>query len=502
MSTATRRNQAESDYPPIADYGLISDGRSMALVGRSGSIDWCCVPRVDSPSCFGRLLDWERGGYCLIRPVEAEHTAFRTYIEDTMVLATTFASAGGEARVVDCFTLAAGGDATRPSRLLRVVEGVRGLLELRFTLVPRFDYGEVKPWLRYHGRKVYTAVGGSHGLLISGDLELNRVNRHDLERTFTVMADERLRISIECRPPSDLKADELDPARASELDRELEATIERWRRWAGQIEIEGNHAAGVRRSALAIKALTNPNTGAIAAAATTSLPESMGNSRNWDYRFSWIRDSSYSVRSLAEIGCYREAGSFRRFIEESAAGSADELQIMYGVAGERRLTEIQLPLDGYRGSRPVRIGNEASKQLQLDAYGELLELSWRWHERGHSPDDDYWRFLVDLVDTAVDRWQEPDRGLWESRGEPQHYVHSKVMLWAAIDKGLRLAEGSMRSAPVKRWQRARDGIRGRWSGRVTTPGGRHSCRPSAARIWTHHCFCCPARASLLITTRG
>jgi GH15 family glucan-1,4-alpha-glucosidase len=216
----------------------------------------------------------------------------------------------------------------------------------------------------------------------------------------------------------------------------------------------------VLRSAVVIKGLMNDMTGAVVAAATTSLPESWEGDLNWDYRYSWVRDSFFSVRSLAEIGFEGEAERFRRFIERSAAGNAKKLQIMYGVGGERRLTEETLGyLEGYRGAKPVRIGNSAALQLQLDAYGELLELAWRWHLRGNSPDDDYWRFILRLVEMAAERWQEPDHGLWEIRGEPGHYVHSKVLCWVALDRGLRLAEESMRKAPERRWRKVREEIK-------------------------------------------
>jgi GH15 family glucan-1,4-alpha-glucosidase len=196
------------------------------------------------------------------------------------------------------------------------------------------------------------------------------------------------------------------------------------------------------------------------AAPTTSLPEAPGGSRNWDYRFSWIRDSSFAVRSLVELGYESEADGFRRFVERSAAGNAGDLQIVYGVGGERRLSELELPkLEGYRGARPVRAGNAAATQLQLDVFGELLDLAWRWHERGHSPDDDYWRFILELCNAAARLWTEPDRGIWEVRGRPLHFVHSKAMCWVALDRGLRLAEASARAAPVKRWTLARDRIR-------------------------------------------
>ncbi len=222
---------------------------------------------------------------------------------------------------------------------------------------------------------------------------------------------------------------------------------------------DGPDAVGVRRSAMVLKALTNAPTGAIAAAPTTSLPEAIGADRNWDYRYSWIRDSQFTVRSLTELGFDAEADGFRRFLERTAAGSPDDLQTMYGLGGQRRLTEVIVSLEGYRESAPVRVGNAAADQLQLDVYGELLELAWRWHQRGRSPDDDYWRFLLGLVEIAATRWDEPDQGLWEIRGEPRHFVHSKVMCWVAVDRGIRLAGECLRQAPTARWRKIRDTIR-------------------------------------------
>ena len=443
-------------YPVIADYGLISDCHSMALVSRDGSIDWCCMPRVDSPSCFGRLLDWERGGYCQIRPV-AEQNGFRThreYVPDTMVLATTFSGGAGEARVLDCFTMRRGGREEPYRQLVRVVEGVRGKVDLEIRVAPRFDYGEVKPWVRRSSLSVHTAVGGSSGLMISSDFDFEMVGGHDLVARVTVRAEERMRMSIHFHRPEQLDVELAATHSTVSVDERLEDTVAWWRRWAQKAQLEGSDGPSARRSALILKALTNAPTGAMAAAATTSLPESVGGTRNWDYRFSWIRDSTFSVRSLADIGADSEADGFRRFIQRSAAGSAGDLQIMYGVGGERRLTEILLDkLDGYCGSRPVRIGNAASQQLQLDVYGQLMLLSWRWHQRGSSPDDDYWRFLLELVDSAAERWKEPDRGIWEIRGEPQHFVYSKLMCWLALDRGVALAKECMRVAPVRRWTR-------------------------------------------------
>lgn len=443
-----------SPYPPIEDYALIGDCHCSALVSRRGSIDWCCMPRMDSPSCFGRLLDWERGGYCAIEPVLRDGGRAATdhaYLDGTMVLTTTFTTAQGEVRLIDCFTMHAGGREDPHRQLLRIVEGVRGEVDLRLRLVPRFDYGEIKPWLRIEGARAFGLIGGATGLLVSGDADLQPVRNHDIEARFGVSGGQRVGLSIAFFRPEHLDGRAPRLPTADENDARLAETIRWWRNWSSQVRLEGPDSPSVKRSALVLKALTNAPTGAIAAAPTTSLPETMGGSRNWDYRFSWIRDSSFTVRALGEVGCVREADGFRRFIQRSAAGSAHDLQIMYGLGGERRLTELSLGLEGYRGSKPVRVGNAASTQLQLDAYGELALLSWRWHRHGHSPDDDYWRFLVDLVETAAERWRNPDCGLWEIRGAPRHFVHSKVLCWTAIDRGIALARECARRAPVAKW---------------------------------------------------
>jgi GH15 family glucan-1,4-alpha-glucosidase len=449
-----------SPYPPIGDYGFIAESNSVALVSRSGSVDWCCMERIDAGSCFGRLLDWEKGGFCSISPTEESHTLSRQYVDGTLVLETIFRTGGGEARLYDCFALPTSRAELPYRQLLRIVEGVRGYVELDLKIVPRFDYGDIEPWIRQEGVRVYSAIGGNDGLLISSDADIDLAGDHALEARAAVHAGERVRLSMQFVPPERLDYEPPEVPDHDELDRRLQQTIDWWRDWSSDIKFGGSYKPGILRSALAIKGLMNELTGAVAAAATTSLPERWGGDLNWDYRFSWVRDSFFSVRSLAEIGFEDEAERFRRFIERSAAGSAEKLQIMYGVGGERRLTEEVLHyLDGYRGTKPVRVGNAASVQLQLDAYGELLDLSWHWHLRGNSPDDDYWRFLLRLVEMAAELWNEPDHGLWEIRGEPRHYVHSKVMCWAALHHGLRLAEEGMRKAPEQRWKRTRDEIR-------------------------------------------
>ena len=441
--------------PPISSYGLIGDQRSGALVSDRGSIDWCCLPRFDSGAVFARLLDRE-GGHCSI---EADGSPERRYLERTLVLETKLAGEDGEARLLDFFVLSE--DAERP-RIVRIVEGLRGSLELKVEIVPRFDYGAVSPWLREAGgENSFAAIGGDDGLLIRADFELEVVDHHRLEARLKVSEGARRRLSLGYRRPVELEPlerfEQLDP---DEIDAALDRTVERWRDWFSRLDGETLRVAGVGRSAATLKALSYESTGAIVAAPTTSLPEArdLGGERNWDYRFSWVRDSALAAHSLAELGYEEDADAFRRFIERSAAGHADDLQVLFGVGGERRLGEEELEhLSGYRGSAPVRAGNAAAGQFQLDAYGQILDQSWSWHRRGNSPDDDFWRFLADLVDAACERWSEPDRGIWEWRGEPRHFVHSKALAWSAIDRGIRIAEDTGREVP-ERWPAAREEV--------------------------------------------
>jgi GH15 family glucan-1,4-alpha-glucosidase len=451
--------RGDGRYPAIADYALIGDCHSAALVSRAGSIDWCCMPRFDGGSVFGRLLDWDRGGYCSVTPTGSDLQSTRRYLDGTLVLETTFTNDGAQARLIDCFTMRQGGAYHPYSQILRVLEGVRGRMVFDLRVSPRFDYGEVRPWIRRHRGGIHSAIGGNDALVVTGDASLHPGDDHDLVGRVEVRPGRRSRLSIHYALPETL---ETDPERltARELDRRLEEAIEWWRRWSSKASLAGPSGPSAIRSAIVLKALCNASTGAIVAAPTTSLPEVPGGERNWDYRYSWVRDSVFAVRSLAELGCRTEADGFRRFIERTAAGSASDLRVMYGPGGERRLTELELTnLHGYRGARPVRVGNAAADQIQLDCYGHLLDLAWRWHELGHSPDDDYWRFIVDLVETAARRWTERDHGIWETRGRPQHFVHSKAMCWVALDRGIRLAEDTGRPVPQRRWRSVRRQIR-------------------------------------------
>ncbi|HVT79001.1 MAG TPA: glycoside hydrolase family 15 protein [Acidimicrobiales bacterium] len=450
---------ANGRYPPIRDYAFISDCHASALVSRQGSIDWCCMPRFDSSPVFGRLLDWERGGFCRIAPVE-EFATTRHYVDQSLVLSTMFETDTGEVELFDCFTTRRGGAQSPYRQLLRVVEGRRGRVTFRIHLAPRFDYAEVRPWVRHHGAGLYTAIGGNDALAIRCDHELELVDAHDLVAECSVRPGERVRLAVHYLQPETIDPEPPEPPSAEELDARLESTVAWWKRWARRATLHGAYAPDAVRSALVLKGLTHAPTGAVVAAATTSLPEALKQERNWDYRYSWIRDSHFTVRSLTELGYDAEADGFRRFVERSAAASVESLQIMYGVGGERRIPELLLDdLDGYRGSRPVRIGNAASRQMQFDVFGDLLDLSAQWHDRGSSPDDDYWRFLVSVVNFVADHWRQPDKGIWEMRGRPKHFVYSKAMCWVALDRGVRLAKECMREAPVTRWERERKALR-------------------------------------------
>ncbi len=443
--------------PPISGYGLIGDCHSAALVSARGSIDWCCLPRFDSGSCFGRLLDREHGGFCAVDLEGGASWQGSSYVEDTLVLESVLEGSRGTVRVSDFFAMREHGALEPRRELIRIVECERGSAEVRLEIAPRFDYGTVRPWLRRAATDAFTAVGGDDGLLVWSDGELG-VEREALLASGRIHAGERLRLLIRFVRPHLLEREQI-ALKACEVDGRLEETVRWWRAWRERLSEDGPDHGAVVRSALTLKALTYAPTGAIVAAPTTSLPETVGGERNWDYRYSWVRDSTLTAHALAELGCEREARRFRHFIVRSSAGHAEDLQILFGIGGERRIAAEQLDSEGYRGSRPVRVGNDAAGQLQLDAYGEILNLAWRWHRRGHSPDDDEWRFFSELVDAAVERWSEPDCGIWEWPGEPRHFVHSKACCWAAVERGLGLAEECARRAPTGRWKEAREEIR-------------------------------------------
>ena len=454
-------------YPPIGDYALLSDCHSVALVSRHGSIDWCAMPRMDRPSVFGRLLDWERGGYCVICPSDLEASRLeRRYLDGSLVLETRFRQDGGEVRLVDFFAMREGGREEPHRQLARLVEGVEGEMELTVHVVPRLAYAAVEPWTREHEAGFFTAIGGDAGLVLCSDMGLEVREDDDgdpstLKRRLTVSAGDRHHLSIQFVEPHRLHPEPREGVRPERKEwQRFEETLEWWETWDGQSDWEGDPR--VLTSAAVIKGLTNAPTGAIAAAATTSLPEHVGGERNWDYRYSWIRDSAFALEALGALGFTSEAEGFRDFVERTTAAGPEHVQPLYGLGGEVLLPEVELDhLEGYRGSRPVRIGNGAYRQLQLDSHGELLDLAWRSARRGSPPSADYWRFLGGLVDVVAERWREPDRGFWEVRDGDHHFVHSKVTCWAALERGALLAEDHGLEAPVEAWREARDEVR-RW----------------------------------------
>jgi GH15 family glucan-1,4-alpha-glucosidase len=444
-------------YPPIADYAIIGDTRSAALISRGGSIDWLCWPRFDSSSFFARLLDRERGGFFEIRPVAA-FEATRQYVDDTNVLETTFTTADGVVRLIDLMPVMREEEKTHrmtPFRqLLRRIEVLEGSVPLVARFSPRPDYGRQSPALRSRVRNVIFCESGPSILHLRSDAEFV-MNGPDAEATFTLRAGERRWFA--------LGFDERTPAVFANIGDEAEAEVERtiafWHDWSSQLTYEGPHRAAVMRSALLLKLLTYAPSGAIVAAPTTSLPEKIGGVRNWDYRFCWLRDASFTVAALDDCGFEVEGAAFVNWLLYATRLTHPRLQMLYDVFGESRIAEKTLEhLDGYAGSKPVRCGNAAHDQFQLDVYGEVLGAVEEHLERGNvvaqNPETpkDVGTLLRRLADTVVKRWREPDSGIWEKRSERRQHVHAKVMAWSALDSALRLV------GPNAEWQRAKDEI--------------------------------------------
>jgi alpha,alpha-trehalase len=452
-----------TDYPGIGDYALIGDCHTAALVARDGSVDWLCPGRFDAPAVFCRMLDRARGGSLRTRP-SADFSSERRYLPHTNVLETTFSTAAGTARLTDLMPIhrrsssRRGYDVGTSQRLLRLVEGVAGEVELEVRCKPTFDYARVDPKIAVVRDVGAVASGGSQFLALAcGGV---RLEQRDGEVTgrFTVKAGERRWIVLTCADDPDRADEALYPVR---LDAQLERTLEYWTHWTRQCTYAGPYRAEVERSALVLKLLTYEPTGAIVAAPTTSLPEEVGGVRNWDYRFTWLRDSSLILYALMTIGYEEEAADFIHFLEGAVgADSSAAPQIMYGIDGRRHLPERTLDhLEGYRGSRPVRIGNAAASQRQLDIYGEVMRAALQRYDVDEAPDADAWRVLRGLVQQAAEHWSETDRGIWEVRGQPRPFLYGKLMCWSAVDSGVHLAEQYQLQAPLDAWRATRDEIR-------------------------------------------
>jgi GH15 family glucan-1,4-alpha-glucosidase len=447
---------------PIADYGLLSDCSSAALVSRNGSIDWLCLPRFDSPSVFARLLDPDAGHWS-IAPA-GEYRTERHYADGTLVVETTFTTGAGAVRLTDALAFPEGQRGhdlgkDAPHELLRCVEGIAGEVELVLELAPRAEYGLVRPLIRVEAGGART-FGGPNRMAVRSavDLELGDAT---LVARFTVREGERLGFSLRWAAVEGAQPEPTSPERV--FDR-IADVVEGWRSWEREHDIyEGPHKELVRLSSRVLKGLTYRPTGAIVAAPTTSLPETVGGERNWDYRYTWIRDASLTMEALYIGSCPDEAEDFISFMTSAAGGGAGNdyaLQIMYGIGGEHDLTERELPfLRGWRDSAPVRVGNGAWDQVQLDVYGELLDAMWRYREQLGELHPEIQRFVADLADTAARRWPERDSGMWEMRGEPRHHLSSKVMCWVALDRAVKLADRLGEHGTPEEWRAAADEIR-------------------------------------------
>jgi GH15 family glucan-1,4-alpha-glucosidase len=444
----------------IGDYALVGDCHSAALIGRDGSVDWACFPRFDSAAVFCQMLD-SAGGHFSVGPDQPEAVG-RRYLDDTNVLVTTFDTPAGALELTDCMPVAPF-DPGAPVRvgshssILRRVRCLSGRVSAQVVVAPRFEYGAFVPRFRMLDQKLAEIVGGADALWISSTRPL-AVEAESVVASWELSEGEDAWIECKWTSSHDLRPPDCSPS-AGRMQLRLEETIAFWKRWVGRCRYEGDYSEEVRRSALLLKALIFAPSGALVAAPTTSLPEQLGGERNWDYRYTWIRDATLTLTSLFVLGFTDEAAAFKTWLERTGAGRPQDLQIMYRVRGERFLPEIELDhLAGHRGSRPVRIGNGAVKQLQLDCYGQLLEAAYLYGKAGGELTEQNWNFLTGLVDIVCDRWKLPDQGIWEMRDEPRHFIHSKVNCWVALDRAIRIASAMGLAAPP-RWAEECDAVR-------------------------------------------
>ncbi len=428
----------------IEDYAVIGDTQSLALVGRNGSIDWLCLPRFDSGACFAALLGKPEHGRFALQP-KGEFTTKRRYRKDSLVLETEVTTKSGVVRIVD----------TMPIRgkypdVVRVVEGVSGSVEMHAEIVIRFDYGSIVPWVRRIDGRL-SAVAGPDALVLATPVE-TRGEGYTTVADFTVRQGDRVPFVLTWYPSHERVPENAEPFTA------VDDSDRFWREWAARYRDDGPYRDAIVRSLLTLKALTYRPTGGIVAAGTTSLPESLGGERNWDYRYCWVRDATLTLYSLMHAGYTEEAKAWLDWLHRAVAGDPARMQIMYGPAGERRLDERTVPwLPGYEGSQPVRIGNAAAGQIQLDVAGEVID-AFHQARRMNLGDRSMWAMECVIGNWLVDAWRKPDLGIWEMRSEPQHFVHSKVMTWCAFDRLVKAVEQHGLPGPVDKWRRTRDEI--------------------------------------------
>jgi GH15 family glucan-1,4-alpha-glucosidase len=431
----------------LENYGLIGDMQSAALVGRNGSVDWLCLPRFDSASCFSALLGDEQHGRWLLAPAADVTATSRRYRPGTLILETDFETADGAVRVIDFMPRRGQG----PPRLMRIVQGLRGRVPMRMELVVRPDYGTIAPWVE-RASDGAVATAGPDAFRLSTPLAL-QVEDGTVTAAFDALEGARERFTLTWH----LSYEETPPV--EDADSALARTDAWWRQWSGRCSYEGEYRDEVLTSLLVLKAMTTETTGAVIAAPTTSLPEEIGGVRNWDYRYCWLRDSVLTLEALMAAGYLDEAMAFRDYLLRVGTGDPSKIQIMYGIGGERRLTEFELPeLPGYEGSQPVRVGNAASEQFQLDVYGEVANVMYLGVELLGDIEERLWPRWQAVVNHVEKIWREPDDGIWESRGERKHYTYSKVMAWVVFDRALRAAERFGLDGPIERWKEVRDEI--------------------------------------------
>ncbi|MBY8342238.1 glycoside hydrolase family 15 protein [Streptomyces spinosirectus] len=437
-------------HPRIEDYALIGDEQTAALVGRDGSVDWLCLPRFDSAACFARLLGDEENGYWRIAPKGVEGPCTRrAYRPDTLVLDTEWETDEGAVRVTDLMP-----QRERAPDLVRVVEGLRGRVTMHSILKIRFDYGSIVPWVRKSGGQ-RVAVAGPDSVWLRSEPEVHTWGKHfGTHSEFTVEEGEKVAFVLTWHPSHEARPKAVDPHKA------LHSSVRDWQKWTRRCRYRGPYRDAVVRSLITLKALTYRPTGGIVAAPTTSLPEELGGVRNWDYRYCWLRDSTLTLNVGLSAGYREEAEAWRNWLLRAVAGDPADLQIMYGLAGERRLPEFELSwLSGFAGSRPVRIGNEAVDQLQLDVYGEVMDSLFLARRAGLPTKPHMWDIQVSLIEWLRTAWRQPDEGLWEVRGGRRHFVHSKVMVWVALDRAVRtLEENPELPGDLEGWRALRDEV--------------------------------------------
>jgi GH15 family glucan-1,4-alpha-glucosidase len=432
---------------PIEDYALIGDCHTAALVARSGSIDWLCFPRFDSGACFAALLGSEEHGRWLISPAGTIRRIQRRYRENTLVLETDYETDDGAVTLIDCMP-----PRSREPDLVRMVVGKRGKVRMQMQLIMRFDYGSIIPWVRRTGYGI-RAVGGPDTLDLQSAVPLHGEN-FTTEADFAVSEGEQIPFVLIWHPSYQSMHSAIDAAEA------ISQTESWWQEWSDRCTYSGPWREAVLRSLITLKALTYAPTGGIVAAPTTSLPEQLGGVRNWDYRFCWVRDATFTLYALMLAGYTDEACAWREWLLRAVAGKPSQLNIMYGLAGERRLTELELAwLPGYEGSAPVRIGNAAWQQFQLDVYGELMDAMHLARRVGLDPDENAWRVQRALMGFLESAWRDPDEGIWEMRGPRRHFTHSKIMAWVAVDRMVKAVERFGLQGPVERWRALRETMR-------------------------------------------